>query len=246
MTEVKFDDNLKPTLESLLRLQDSDEYYEIEMLVAYPGLEDSWTQAYYLFPSQDSALRYVEKNYSKDRIKAVRTRLCKVAEVYPFPEGSFDMLVTNYQKEYDCIARFYGDRKAQRSQVPLINHIDEGLAILDFICASPLAKGAFCLHPIVQNSENVDVTWSPCLSLAVEYKLYANSYLCRPETDWIKTAEDLYAHIGNSMSIDCRKMLVADKLQNQKDFLLWHYGKHPRSKELDNYFKVWLHYLMGL
>jgi hypothetical protein len=35
-------------------------------------------------------------------------------------------------------------------------------------------------------------------------------------------------------------MLIADKIQNRKDFELYHLGKHERSSELDSYFKNWL------
>ena len=35
-------------------------------------------------------------------------------------------------------------------------------------------------------------------------------------------------------------MLVADKVQNRKDFLAFHEGIHERTLELDYYFKYWL------
>ena len=35
-------------------------------------------------------------------------------------------------------------------------------------------------------------------------------------------------------------MLIADKIQNKKDFELYHKGSHPRSMELDHYFNNWL------
>ena len=35
-------------------------------------------------------------------------------------------------------------------------------------------------------------------------------------------------------------MLIADKIQNRKDFELYHLGKHERSSELEQYFKNWL------
>lgn len=34
-------------------------------------------------------------------------------------------------------------------------------------------------------------------------------------------------------------MLCADKIQNYKDFLLYHKNTHPRAKELDEYFNNW-------
>ena len=35
-------------------------------------------------------------------------------------------------------------------------------------------------------------------------------------------------------------MLIADKVQNFKDFLKYHKGTHPRSDDLEIYFRVWL------
>ena len=48
------------------------------------------------------------------------------------------------------------------------------------------------------------------------------------------------------MSKDCCDMLLADKLQNRKDFRLYHLGKHERTKELDHYFDLWIDYLWEL
>jgi len=145
-------------------------------------------------------------------------------------------------KEYAVITEFYGIRTALRSQVLLIQHIDEGLEILEDIGASDKAKAAFCLHPIVQNCEVVDVSWSDAYPLACEYRDKANAYLCRPETDWVQTKEHVYSLVGE-MSEDCRAMLVADKRQNQSDFMIYHFRTHARSDELYRYFKLWLEYL---
>jgi hypothetical protein len=39
---------------------------------------------------------------------------------------------------------------------------------------------------------------------------------------------------------EVNKMLVADKIQNRKDFEIYHKENHPRAVELDKYFKNWL------
>jgi hypothetical protein len=39
-------------------------------------------------------------------------------------------------------------------------------------------------------------------------------------------------------------MLIADKVQNYKDFITYHKDTHPRSVELDFYFKSWLETLL--
>jgi hypothetical protein len=36
-----------------------------------------------------------------------------------------------------------------------------------------------------------------------------------------------------------QKRNIADKIQNYKDFMLYHYGKHKRSNELYTYFHNW-------
>lgn len=144
--------------------------------------------------------------------------------------------------EYNLIKNYYGEDRATRSQVPLINHIDEGLAILDEIYASEMAKRAFCLHPIVQSDVDFDVSWSKAYKLALEYRDRANSYLCTPENDHITTIEQLHEILG-PMSQECVEMLYADKKQNQKDFYAYHKDTHERAEQLDSYFKLWIDYL---
>lgn len=144
--------------------------------------------------------------------------------------------------EYRAIMDFYGDRTTARSGVPLMNHIDEGLVLLEHLGASELARRAYCLHPIVQNNEPIDVSWSPAYGLACEYGLKANSFLCRPENDGIETAEQLSILVG-FMTRDCAHMLMADKVQNRQDFRAYHEGTHPRSAELARYFDLWIDFL---
>lgn len=139
-----------------------------------------------------------------------------------------------------AIIKFYGTRRAARSQVPLINHIVEGVSILKSIYASNDAISAFCLHPLVQGDTellqhyaNLDHIDGKILILAMEYRSVANDYLSH---------RTVYAidEIRLSPLKEVNDMLVADKVQNYKDFLLYHYGTHPRSNELDVYFKNWL------
>lgn len=73
--------------------------------------------------------------------------------------------------------------------------------------------------------------------LATEYRRAANAYLCKPETDaW--SIDDAKKHIGLLLP-DIRLMLIADKVQNRKDFMAAHYGTHPRSDQLFDYFNNW-------
>lgn len=148
---------------------------------------------------------------------------------------------------YVLIRDYYGSSKAERSRVPLINHINEGLSIMLRDGASADAMGAYCIHPMLQSDDAIQVVpqskWiqevSPnVLLLAMEYRKVANSYLCTPKTDgWsVDQARD---HIGMILP-EVHAMLRADKLQNQKDFMIHHMGTHPRSDRLTVYFENWL------
>lgn len=148
--------------------------------------------------------------------------------------------------EYKYIDSFYGSNVAKRSGVPFMNHIDEGLAILHLIGASDSAKKAYCLHPIYQPDELIPIYGTKdmrdinvfginanVIVNAVEYRHTANNYLSTRE---INSLDDIIL----SPLKDVNDMLIADKIQNRKDFELYHEGTHPRSKELSQYFKNWL------
>lgn len=143
---------------------------------------------------------------------------------------------------------YYGDNCAKRSGVPLINHINEGVAILQAIGASEEAQAAFALHPITQNEDLNLWEWEMEHSfnvkhLAKTYAEVANSYLCRPETDHIIDDYDLEQHLDRCIADEVLQMLYADKIQNKKDFELYHLGTHERSNELTRYFNIWITYL---
>jgi hypothetical protein len=145
-------------------------------------------------------------------------------------------------REYLTIAAFYGERRAQRSQVRLIEHIDQGLAILVAIGASEAAMRAFCLHPLVQADADLrehaaylrDFTDDVhVMALAFEYRNIANATLSHRA---IASADE----IPLSPLPEVNAMLVADKVQNRKDFERHHRGTHPRSADLEQYFRRWL------
>jgi hypothetical protein len=142
--------------------------------------------------------------------------------------------------EYRLISEHYGDRTATRSGVRLMNHIDEGLIILDAIIATEKSKRAFCLHPLLQTDQDLKTNlhlvaqstdpWT--MMLAMEYRNTANAYL----SDKIDTDQPLKL----SPLFEVNEMLIADKVQNKKDFMKYHFGKHDRSNELFRYFNKWL------
>jgi hypothetical protein len=142
---------------------------------------------------------------------------------------------------YAAIRRFYGERRARRSGVPLMQHIDEGLSLLATLGAQLAARQAFCLHPIVQadadlaaafadGSTALDGVAARPLALAMEYRSVANAFLSTMVVDEIRL----------SPLADVNLMLVADKVQNRKDFELHHAATHARAAELALYFRRWL------
>jgi glutamate racemase len=144
-------------------------------------------------------------------------------------------------KSYRLIRDYYGEKKAERSQVPLIQHIHEGLTILEELGVNLATQEAYCLHPIFQADEALHENYlksykgidNLVILLALEYRNIANQYLSKRE---IQTIDE----INLSPLKEVNLMLVADKVQNRKDFEIYHLQNHPRSKELQQYFRNWL------
>lgn len=142
---------------------------------------------------------------------------------------------------YRDVADYYGQRIAERSMVPLINHIDEGLRILYRLHATVDAMKAYCLHPLFQDDTQLSIISKDAMKLshygpipvllAMEYRNIANKYL--------RTTYRLYDKITLSPLEDVNNMLRADKIQNCKDFEIYHKGKHEHSDELTTYFNKW-------
>lgn len=153
--------------------------------------------------------------------------------------------------EYQIIKDIYGTTCAKRTGVPYMNHIDEGLMVLDNINANGVAKRAFCLHPLLQvnefaskflNHKDISKVCKHSIVVSSMYANSANAYLCKPHTDSY-SKQDIVKATGLIERNEVMDMLLADKVQNYKDFIAYHYGKHPRSSELDNYFKSWINFL---
>lgn len=152
---------------------------------------------------------------------------------------------------WHAISNFYGSRRAQRSGVLLLNHIYEGLVVLDAIGSTQAAKDAFCLHPLFQADDDLVANlprageFSPHVMLLVmEYRARANEAL---SDRVIMLRGSSPAWVGKPATpgplAEVRDMLIADKVQNYADFLKYHSDTHPRAKELDFYFKHWLQVL---
>lgn len=147
--------------------------------------------------------------------------------------------------ELALIEASYGEQRARRSGVPLVHHIHEGVALLVAAGASELAQRAFCLHPLVQNDVDLARNYSGlvqalsetpdgmrALLLAMEYRSVANEYLAHKPNQ--------PGGIRLSPLPDVNLMLLADKVQNQRDFLFYHGRSHPNRERLTEYFEQWV------
>lgn len=151
----------------------------------------------------------------------------------------------------DLVTEFYTDKKANRSGVPKINHIHEGLTFMSYLGAADESMQAYCLHPLLQSYDDLAVNWltvcqtndvSPeAILLAMEYRNKANIYLCSPATD-LWDLGTIRKEVGLLLP-EVRHMLLADKWQNRKDFIKYHLKTHDRAAQLEIYFDQWLEYL---
>ena len=150
--------------------------------------------------------------------------------------------------EYRLIAGAYAARAARRSRVRYIRHIDEGLAVLAALPSSEFAMRAFALHPLVQSDADLAVHFDRLVdarsrlhprtvALALEYRSVANAFLS-PMEDHAGYHDP--AAIRLSPLEEVNDMLVADKVQNYKDFVIHHRASHPRASWLERYFRAWL------
>jgi hypothetical protein len=143
--------------------------------------------------------------------------------------------------EYQMVHEFYGTKVTSRSGVRKIHHVTEGVYILDRLGASMMAKRAFCIHPMVQDDAELAANFlsvvtncdAGAVALALEYRNIANQYLSYRIIDSIDEIE-----LSPLDSVNL--MLMADKIQNRKDFDLYNRGKIPNSDRLDVYFANWL------
>lgn len=137
---------------------------------------------------------------------------------------------------YRVIEHYYDNKKAKRSGIYYMNHIDEGLALFSAWFSENSIKDAYCLHPIYQ--DNIDaVTKLSFMSdayskeitkLAHDYAIAANSYLPKKGSP-----QDV-----PTLNYKLKTMLIADKIQNRKDFELYNQN-HPNYKDLALYFRRW-------
>lgn len=212
--------------------------------ITYLDSHGNQTYKHEMAASPKEAMADLEKLYPQATALYANDQLEKESSVEEYNKQQLTVAL-------DLIREHYGDKVAERSRVPLINHINEGLVILQELGASYAIMAAYCLHPLLQDdlelSNNYHRVSNLCdivvVGLAMQYRRAANAYLCRPETDDF-TLDKIRSRVGvHRLSQHVKMMLIADKQQNQKDFLKYHQATHPRSEELTQYFKNWLEIL---
>lgn len=180
---------------------------------------------------------------------------CKLATFFTRHNIRYHYLENSHLEylEYKLISDYYGDQKAKRSNLYLMNHVDEGIAIMLERGASEDAIKAFIAHPMFQDDEHFldcenlesNIVVANCskkvILLCAEYRKVANAFLCKPHTDnW---DIDQIRDVTSIIIKDVHEMLVADKVQNHKDFLQHHALSHPRRSALFSYFNKWFQVL---
>ena len=198
--------------------------------------------SYYLLKSRRGQ-GYYKKIADQYKAPVLTTPDCKMSDFLSANEIPYKV-ACNFTLDscYTLIEQTYGDTQAKRSGCFYMDHIDEGVAILQKISVlSYYTKQAWCLHPILQVNSFLEkckreiqvgrVSPYPVL-LATEYRNIANAYL--NSMDYRKPHE-----IQMSDMPEVNKMLVADKVQNRKQFEQ-HRHKFSNAVNLDRYFRTWL------
>jgi hypothetical protein len=223
----------------LIRVQEVD--FGIDATFVYDGQEYHGIYVFERYRGRGLYLHYLRQH----RYKIVTHLDCQIEEYlkkHRVTHICFGAFERTY--EYMMMQDFYADQKANRSGVHLMNHVDEGLAVLSWIYASEVAMKAYTLHPLFQSDDDFLRSYNNypfkskqldprVLMSLIEYRSVANEYLSnKPMSDW--------QNIRLSPVKDINDMLVADKVQNCKDFELYHKGTHARSNDLSIYFENWL------
>lgn len=209
---------------------------------------------------------YIRKNYRgkgifKSLINEAKTRNEKIITTYAC---GIDNLLKKYEGSYhfedsffstpvhlataeEFIFSVYGNKRAKRSSVPLINHILEGYIILNLLGLSvDDTEQAYALHPVFQSGKandlialteytqnrNTNIITANTVLNAQTYAIIANSLLYTEFASGGLVPSELYR------SKIVKNMLIADKVQNYKDFRLYH--KTHKNQDLADYFKYWL------
>lgn len=155
---------------------------------------------------------------------------------------NYKMVYPYSSQAYHKISGYYGDKKSKRSNIYYMNHIDEGIALaIRYFKYGQDVIDSYCLHPLIQMdldlTINQQMDFGNITKYVYEYRNIANQYLRGRK-------------INNKFDIKLspievvNQMLTLDKVQNYKDFIVYHKETHPKSAELEEYFNNWLDRLL--
>jgi len=227
-----------------------DQPQEGVFLTHFYHTERGYTAFYVLASHRGRGLATKAVHFTQKPIITVED--CRVADFLTKAGADFVKEPGLYDtSEYSLVEQMYASNRAKRSQVFLMNHIDEGLVLLDMIGASDEARRGYCLHPLLQNDvdlqanfDNVAESTSPrTIALAMDYRSFANAWLSDKVTinsDGLMPYYELNGKPTPGPLSEVRDMLIADKVQNYKDFILYHRTTHPRRLNLERYFHEWI------
>lgn len=190
-----------------------------------------YSSVYVLEKGRGHLSRWFEENKDK---KFVTSDDCHAMHKYLIKKGRPHRVIdTWFSSEYYAIRSYYGSDRAKRSNLPYMSHIDEGIYLLQQLDSRPCVLNAFALHPLYQGDKDFkrQKNWNyngRAIALAMEYRHVANNHLSfhDPKVPVLSPLKKV------------NKMLIADKIQNCKDFELYLEGRDdvPNSDRLREYF----------
>lgn len=137
----------------------------------------------------------------------------------PLRIGSWDF--TEWHS-FQQISRYYGATTTKRTKLPWINHIIEGVVLIHQLNGSEPAADAFCWHPLIQSDDtyletlaeiqryyNLNTSGDALIN-ALGYRDAANR--------WLRGVVTKDNQPKKHPLEDVNIMLMADKIQNRKDF----------------------------
>lgn len=196
---------------------------------------------FYLYPSKRGKGIYerVVKEYNWTILVGVGSDLLQ----YVIKKRLKFRVVLNFTetREYKIIEDYYKD-KYHSNGVSFMKHIDEGLAIMKWMGTSESAKKSFCLHPIYQSEKSIKDFGIKDLS---DNKLKLDSNIITNVLEF-RRIDNLYTNdmrisspgdIKISTLDEVNQMLIADKIQNRKEFENYYDGNEDFSMYLINWFR---------
>lgn len=157
--------------------------------------------------------------------------------------------------EWALIKAFYGDRVAERSRQPLMNHINEGLALLAAMDADDVCMRGFIVHPLVQvkGPENdlepvylgmdlLDSWHMACgmkrLNIQLTHIRHGSRNKGQMPRHWGTHYEAAFNTLpkANPLMSKCiLQMILADKQQNLKDLHFHMWGRITDAEHLEEH-----------